>query len=176
MADNDEWGTPAYVLDLTRQVLGGIDTDPASNAAAQQVVRAERYYTRETNGLAHPWLGRVWLNPPYSMPLIAQFVDKLFEELEAGRVTAAVVLVNNATETKWHTRLALELVQAHSRKRLQFVHPDGRPTGSNRQAQTFFYFGPEPVRFYRVFDPIAYPPMGALRAVAPLLKLADQST
>jgi hypothetical protein len=60
---NDEWFTPAKYIAAARAVLGGIDLDPASNAIAQATVRAGRYYSKDDDGLAQPWHGRVWLNP-----------------------------------------------------------------------------------------------------------------
>ena len=69
-------------------MLGEIDLDPASNAIAQQTVRASNYFTRDDDALAKPWEGRVWLNPPYAQPLINQFVQKLVGEFAAGRVSS----------------------------------------------------------------------------------------
>ncbi|MFM7854142.1 MAG: DNA N-6-adenine-methyltransferase, partial [Flammeovirgaceae bacterium] len=70
---NNEWYTPADIVNKARLVLGSIDTDPASNIIAQQVVLADKYYTSETNGLDKDWCGSVWMNPPYSASLIKQF-------------------------------------------------------------------------------------------------------
>ena len=47
-------------------MLGGIDLDPASNAEANRVVRAEVFFSSADDGLGKSWEGRVWLNPPYS--------------------------------------------------------------------------------------------------------------
>lgn len=52
------------IIEAARSVLGGIDLDPASCAEANREVRASCYYTKEVDGLALPWFGRVWLNPP----------------------------------------------------------------------------------------------------------------
>jgi DDE superfamily endonuclease len=46
-----EWYTPAEHVELVREVLGGIDLDPASNDKAQEVVRAAAYFTKADDGL-----------------------------------------------------------------------------------------------------------------------------
>ena len=70
----DEWHTPERYVELARKVLGAFDLDPASSKKAQKVIKAEKFFTKKDNGLEHDWYGRVWLNPPYAQPLIAQFV------------------------------------------------------------------------------------------------------
>lgn len=59
-ANNDEWLTPPEIL----RALGPFDLDPAA-----PVVRpwdmAVRHYTKIDDGMAQPWEGRIWLNPPY---------------------------------------------------------------------------------------------------------------
>lgn len=60
----DNHFTPQEVVDLARRVLGKIDLDPASNAKANKVVRATRYFNRRDDGLTKPWRGRIFLNPP----------------------------------------------------------------------------------------------------------------
>src|SRR5206468_2070780 len=84
-----EWYTPAEYVEAVREVLGGIDLDPASSDAPQRTVRAVEYHTAATDGLAHPWRGRISLNPPYRADLIAAFVAKLLAEHGAGNVPEA---------------------------------------------------------------------------------------
>ena len=84
---------------MARSVLGEIDLDPATHEKAQEIVKATQYFTKEDDGLKHDWHGRVWLNPPYAQPLIAQFVSKMCAERQAGRVTAAIMLQPIITPT-----------------------------------------------------------------------------
>lgn len=96
-----EWYTPAEYIEAARQVLGGIDLDPASSETAQDTVQAKNYYTAKEDGLSREWAGRIWLNPPYSADMVGRFVSKLVSHVQAGDVPAALLLVNNATETEW---------------------------------------------------------------------------
>ena len=61
----NEFYSPAYVIDAARACMGGIDLDPASCAAANETVRATRFYSLKDDGMKRPWFGKVWLNPPY---------------------------------------------------------------------------------------------------------------
>ncbi|MEO6595614.1 MAG: DNA N-6-adenine-methyltransferase [Planctomycetota bacterium] len=90
---NPEWYTPQPYIEAARDVLGAIDLDPASNRTAQAHVQAACFCTAEQDGLAQPWSGRMWCNPPYEHPLIKRFVRKLVTEFESGAVSAAVLLV-----------------------------------------------------------------------------------
>ena len=70
--------------------MGSIDTDPASSPAANLVVQAKVFYTRDDDGLSKEWHGNVWLNPPYATRTVALFVAKLREEFLAGRTKQAI--------------------------------------------------------------------------------------
>jgi len=41
---NNEWYTPAKYIDLAREVMGGIDCDPATSEIANQTVKAETFF------------------------------------------------------------------------------------------------------------------------------------
>jgi hypothetical protein len=93
------WGTAAVGCELARGVLGAIDLDPASDSYWNYwTVKAKTFFDEEMNGLAQPWFGRVFLNPPGktednpNAPGPRDFWDKLVEEYTAGNVTSAVYL------------------------------------------------------------------------------------
>ena len=56
----DEWLTPPEIL----AALGPFDLDPCTPDAMPWQTAAARY-TKRDDGLAQPWRGRVWLNPPF---------------------------------------------------------------------------------------------------------------
>ncbi len=152
----NDWHTPAEYLDAARDVLGAIDLDPASSEAAQRRVQAERYFTPEDDGLEHEWAGRVWLNPPYAQPLIAQFVSKLVAEYVAGRVSAAIMLTHNYTDTAWfHEAEAFAPAICFTRGRVRFIDANGG-IAAPTQGQTFFYFGNDVAAFVTRFAEIGF--------------------
>jgi DNA N-6-adenine-methyltransferase (Dam) len=138
---DEESYTPACYLDSARRVLKKIDLDPASNDLAQETVKAEKYYTREMDGLGQTWTGRVWINPPYTARVINTFVDKLLLHLERGEVSAGIMLTNNSTDTSWfHKAAAQAAAICFTAGRINFFKPDGSQS-SPTNGQVFFYFG-----------------------------------
>jgi phage N-6-adenine-methyltransferase len=144
IVENDEWYTPVDYIERARQALGGtIDIDGASNAKAQKVVRATRYFSQDDDGLAQEWHGTVWLNPPYSCK--DEFITKLLDELAAGRTTAAVLLTHNSTSATWWQRAARGARQVcFPCGRIKFVTPDGTEGASPAQGQSLFFFSDTP--------------------------------
>jgi phage N-6-adenine-methyltransferase len=138
----NEWYTPRQYVEAARGVLGAIDLDPASNDIAQEWIGAKRYYTTQDDGLKAQWHGRVWLNPPFAQPAITQFVEKLVAEVRAKRVTEAVMLTHNYTDTGWfHHAESAAAALCFTRGRIKFIDSHGDPCAPT-QGQAFFYFGP----------------------------------
>ncbi len=153
---DEEWNTPAEFLEATRYVLGEVDLDPASNDRAQEVVRADRYFTKKDNGLEQAWHGRVWLNPPYAQPLITDFVSKLVAERKTGQVTAAIMLTNNSADTGWfHQAAEAASAICFTRGRIKFYKSVGVHSAPT-QGQAFFYFGDNVEAFARRFQEIGF--------------------
>ena len=147
---NNEWYTPPEYIELAREVMRRIDLDPASSDKANEVVKAAKYYTADEDGLSQEWAGNVWLNPPYSSELIVRFTEKLIAELP--RISQALVLVNNATETEWFSKLVKTAsAVCFPKGRVKFYMPNGT-IGAPLQGQAILYFGADSSKFTEVFS------------------------
>jgi len=113
---SDDYYTPKWIFDA----LGlHFDLDVASPPHSTNVP-CDRYYTREDDGLASPWYGRVWCNPPYSKAL--EWITKWIDHgngclmVVASRSKAYANLNNSAA------RFVLP-----DQRQLKFDKPDQRP-------------------------------------------------
>lgn len=146
---NEENYTPEKYIEKARQVMGSIDTDPASNELAQKTVKANQYYTKENNGLDKPWEENIFLNPPYSHGVIDQFINKLLRELDENK--QAILLTNNNTDTQWFHKAAERCnALCFTEGRINFYIAD-LSTTSPTNGQAFFYFGQNVNRFRDIF-------------------------
>ena len=153
-AGDNEWYTPSEYIEAAIAVMGGIDLDPASSAEANKIVKAKRFYSAEDDGLSKRWKGRVWMNPPYASDLIGKFAGKLCESVKSGAVTEAIVLVNNATETKWFQELFTSAgAVMFPAGRVKFWHNE-RDNAAPLQGQAVLSFGSEPDVFFDQFRPL----------------------
>lgn len=108
--------------------VGRFDTDPCSNPRSH--IEAIYRYMLETghDGLKLPWLGRTWLNHPYSDPM--PWMQKLGYEMTMRRCTEAVVLPKVDHSTEWwqelvRPRLGFVCDEWKLHKRVQFdIPPD----------------------------------------------------
>jgi ParB family transcriptional regulator, chromosome partitioning protein len=148
----NEWYTPQKYIDAAAKVMGGIDLDPASSEAANETVGAKKIFTIDDDGLTKEWAGSVWMNPPYSQPAIKHFMAKIVDEFQSGRVTEAITLTHNYTDTSWF-HLAAKFASAicFTRGRIGFLSPSGEKAAPT-QGQAFMYFGDDPSVFVEVFE------------------------
>lgn len=101
-SQSEEWYSPKNVLDRVVMTLGAIDLDPCAEEPKNGVhnVPAIHHITKAENGLAHPWRGAVYMNPPYGFQ-VDDWCEKLLHEYRDGGVTSAVALLAARTDTRW---------------------------------------------------------------------------
>jgi DNA N-6-adenine-methyltransferase (Dam) len=161
----NEWHTPAIWIERARQAMGGIDLDPASHPIAQATVGSKTFYTATDDGLAHPWRGKLWLNPPYQRALLEPFVNKLLSHYAAGDVSQAILLTHSYSDVAWfHSAARAAACVCFPRRRIQFVAPSGDKC-AQMQSQVFFFFGADDSAFRRTFGELGLI-MRAVKAIA----------
>ncbi|HSW43507.1 MAG TPA: DNA N-6-adenine-methyltransferase [Patescibacteria group bacterium] len=144
-----EWYTPTHYIEAAREVMGGIDLDPASSELANRTVRADRIYTMADDGLSQPWEGRIWLNPPYGKGS-GLFTTKLVEEYETGHVEAAVLLLNAyGFDAMWFQPLWDHPI-CFTDHRITFTSPQ-RESGGPANGNIFIYLGTDEGAFAERF-------------------------
>ena len=116
----DEWYTPQWIIDA----LGPFDLDPCSPIVKPYEI-APVSYTKEDDGLAHDWVGTVWMNPPYSRELLRRFCERM-----AAHGNGIALLVNRQDNLLWQEVIfptAKSMI--FMRHRVKFLRPDST-TGS----------------------------------------------
>jgi ParB family chromosome partitioning protein len=147
----NEWYTPPQYIEAARDVMGGIDLDPATCETAQANVRAKKFFTSDDDGLSKKWTGNVWLNPPYGKDLIGHFAAKVVEESQ--RFEQAVILINNATDTAWfHEIASIASAVCLIRGRIKFLDKSGKPANTPVQGQVAIYVGKNVEAFRSMFS------------------------
>lgn len=131
---SDEWGTPWEIV----HALGEFDLDPCSSNANH---KAPDFYTKDDDGLAQPWHGRVWCNPPYSQPALYQFCEKMAEHGNG------ILLIFARTGNKVWQEIIFQKATAilFLRKRIQFVDNQGVRGGAAGCDSALIAFGWENV-------------------------------
>lgn len=93
-----EWPTPPDFFD---SVNARFDFTLDVCASAENA-KCARFYTRADDGLAQPWTGRVWCNPPYGRE-IGKWIARAWQAAQSGEAEVVVCLVPARTDTSyWH--------------------------------------------------------------------------
>ncbi len=116
------WHSPKWLMQILYGVFGTFDLDPCSPTRnrRQAPVRARVHFTQEDNGLAVPWHGCVFVNPPYGREL-KNWTRKAREEVASGNAHTVVALIASRTDTNWwHQDVAGHASVLFLRGRLRF--------------------------------------------------------
>jgi hypothetical protein len=121
----DTWLTPPDILAR----LGEFDTDPCCPPKMPWRT-AKTMISFPADGLALPWTGRVWLNPPYGVG-VGRWLRRLYKHGNG------LALIFARTETAWfkdgvwdHADAVLFLY-----RRIAFRRPDGRVEDKSGKSQ-----------------------------------------
>ena len=135
-ADNqtkDEWLTPPEII----RALGEFDLDPCA-PKNRPWPTAKAHMTIDDNGLAQPWHGRVWMNPPYGKETF-KWMERLAEH------KSGIALIFARTETKGFHRFIWE--RAHAlfffEGRINFYHVTGVKGDAANAPSVLVSFSPE---------------------------------
>lgn len=114
-----DWYTPPAIFE---QLGLEFDLDPCAPVGGVPWIPTKKWYSAEDDGLAQPWHGRVWLNPPYGKHTPA-WLHKMHQHRNG------VALVFARTDCRWfHDYVAKADAVLFMRGRVRFV--DGlRKTG-----------------------------------------------
>jgi hypothetical protein len=111
---SDDYYTPRWIFDAAGLVF---DLDVAAPVdPARRTCPARRYLTPVEDGLAQPWEGLVWMNPPYSAPRL--WVDRFVQHHHG------LALLPTPKGTPWLGSL-LRCADSMTLLTVDFGRPDG---------------------------------------------------
>ena len=140
----DKWNTPTDFVGDVLKFFGTVDLDPCCNDVNNPNVPALNYFTEETNGLAHDWYGKVFMNHPYSDS--KTWVPYAALQYELGNTEEMVLLIKLDVSTKWWKSVA-KYPWIAINKRMRF----GEGTGAAPFQSAIVYLCEDLDRFNEVF-------------------------
>lgn len=137
----DEWYTPKSII----EALGHFDLDPCSPVNRPFDI-ADKHITKEEDGLKYDWGGkRVFLNPPYSRPLIDLFMKKMVENNNGIALTF----------DRCDNRMFQDVIFPNAsgilfiKGRIKFLTEDGSENGTPGCGSVLIAFGDENARILK---------------------------
>jgi len=79
-SSTNEWFTPPHIIRSVKDLFGGvIELDPYSCDAANAIVGADHYFTKDSDAFLSEWpvVRKVFANPPYERKVIDRCVTQL---------------------------------------------------------------------------------------------------
>lgn len=93
----DDWETPEDFFSEQEKEYGPFTLDACASATN---AKCARFFDEKKDGLAQPWFGVVWCNPPYSRGQPDKWIEKALAEIRAGRAKRVVMLLRCDTSSK----------------------------------------------------------------------------
>ena len=176
-----EYYTDPKILSAAREMLGGIDLDPASSYAANKYVRAKLYYGFSfhgafIDGITKSWSGKIWMNHPFGRPETAcvqpcarkeknpkhichsihylgnaVWINRLIEQFICKNVTEALCITYACTSEAWFQPL-LDYPQCFLSPRTNYFTPDGKMKKGVTKGSVITYLGPDIDGFAKIFQ------------------------
>lgn len=128
---NDEWLTPPDII----KALGEFDVDPCS-PINRPWDTAKIHYNKNDDGLAKPWEGRVWCNPPYGRETF-KWIDKLATHNNGVALIFARTETIGFHEQVWQRADAIFFFKG----RLKFHYVDGTVGGAANAPSCLISYG-----------------------------------
>ena len=162
----DAWGTPPWLLDMVREVLGPIDFDPCSSSEFNKNVQAKRFYSH--GGEFEPWpeVESIFINPPgerrpRGQSLPGLFWQRLMKQYHEAKFGHAIWLgfslehLRTTQEYAFDGDSLLDFPFCIPKKRIRFVDENGNPGKSPTHANVIGYIPSnidETCKFHEVFS------------------------
>jgi hypothetical protein len=136
------WMSPTEIVEASRELMGGIELDPASDEEANRRVQADRYLRDMSE---HPDLDwgvnkSVFLNPPGGRGLPKAFWNKLHAEWRRERTDQAIYIAFSLEQLQQNQSM-LDFPVCFPNKRLKYVPREGK-AASPTHASAIVYLPP----------------------------------
>lgn len=135
--DSPEWYTPSAFVEAAREVMGGIDLDPASHEEANRTVKAAEFFTEIDNGLRLGWHGRIFLNPPGG--LVREFWQALVLPPNSGTIEQVIWIGYSleqlqTLQTQGSRKSPLDFPICVTSKRIAFIENEAKKQARRAKA------------------------------------------
>lgn len=173
---NVEYYTDPKLIEAAREVMTGIDLDPASSAAANTIVKAVEFYDIQKDGLKQTWHGNVWMNHPFGIKESAcvqpckrkaknpkhvchsfdyhgnaAWINKLMSDFAAHEIRQCINITYAATSEAWFQPL-LNGMNCFLCPRTNYYLPDGTIKKGVTKGSVITYFGENRLKFRSIFS------------------------
>jgi hypothetical protein len=138
---SDEWYTPAEIF---RALKMRFDLDPCSPGSGHWVP-AGKIYTAADDGLSKPWVGTVFMNPPFGgrnghVPWLRKFI---------AHANGIAIVRAYTSSSWWHEYMPSVHAILFPKGKTKFVRPDGTVGKAPGHGIAIAAMGVEPVSHLR---------------------------